>query len=105
MCSGVIANANEAISQDQNCAGQLREAWEVLTCMLASFCDQFQYVMCIEKVLNAVWNVFKRIKDFVTKEIVDWIGVVAKATKTLRANVQNPMKRAVKVIKPYSKSF
>ena len=101
LCSGIIAQANETISQDQNCAGQLKEAWEVLTCMLASFCDQFQYVMCIEKVLNAVWNVYKRIKDFVTKEIVDWKGIVAKATKTPRANVQSPKRRAVKVIKPY----
>ena len=101
LCSGVIAEANEAISQDQNCAGQLKEAWEVLTCMLASFCDQFQYVMCIEKVLNAVWNVYTRIKNFVTKEIVDWIGVVSKETNTPRANVKNVAGRAVEVIKPY----
>ena len=106
LCSGVIAQANEAISQDQNCAGQLKEAWEILTCMLASFCDQFQQVMSIEKLLNAVWNVYQQIKDFVTKEIIDWKGVVAKATKTLRANVQNAKRRAVKVIKPYiAKAF
>ena len=101
LCSGIIAEANQVIAQDQDYAGQLKESWEVLTCMLASFCDQFQYVMCIEKVLNAVWNVYQRIKDFVTKEIVDWKGIVSKATKTPRANVQNAKRKAVKVIKPY----
>ena len=101
LCSGLVDRANQAIAEDQDYAGQLKEAWEVLRRMLASFCDQFQHVTSIEKVLNAVWNVYKRIKDFVTKENVDWKGVVAKATKTQRANVQNHKRRAVQVIKPY----
>ena len=101
LCSGLVDEANRAIAEDQDYAGQLKEAWEVLQCMLASFCDQFQYVMCIEKVINAVWNVYGQIKDFVTKEIVDWIGIIAKATNTQRAKVQDVQTTAVQVITPY----
>ena len=103
LCSGLVTEANQAIAEDQNYVGQLKEAWEVLQCMVASFCDQFQYVMCIEKVINAVWSVYKRVKEFVTKEIVDWKGFVAKATKTSRGNVQNYKRRAVQVIKSFIK--
>ena len=106
LCSGVVAEANSAIREDQNIAVQLREAWEVLTCMLKSFCDQFQYVMSIENIISAVWKVYQQIKDFVNQVRVDWEGFVAQATNTLPANVQNVASRAVEIIRSFiTKAF
>ena len=101
LCSGVVAEANSAIEEDQNIAGQLKEAWEVLTCMLESFRGQFQHVMSIENIISAVWTVYQQIKDFINKASVDWEGIVSRATNTPRANIHNAVGRAVEVIRPY----
>jgi len=101
LCDKLITEAKDAITCDQTYAGQLKEAWDGLKRMLESFYDQFQHVMSIEKIITAVWDVYQRIKKFVTSEYVDWKGVVSNVTKTPRAQVQNPKRIAVRVIKPY----
>ena len=97
----IVEQAKKAISRDQDIAAQLKEASDILQCMLESFCDQFQYVLTPEKALAAVLNVYKRVKDCISEEGVDWQGVVSKETRRPRSQIQDVARRAVAVIKPH----
>lgn len=99
LCSKIITRANDAIARDQTYAGQLREAWSGLECMLESVYNQFQDVLNIRNILNLVWNVFQRTQAFVTSESVDWTGIVSTATNTAREAIRNTYTMAVRVIK------
>lgn len=106
LCRKVISQANGTISRDQALVKELQEAWDMLTCMLVSVCDQFQQVISLEKIVSVVWVVYQRIRRYISSESVDWKGVVSKATGTPRAQVQNAKRRAVRVVKPYiTKAF
>ena len=98
----IIEQAKKAISRDQDIAAELKEASDILQCMLESFCDQFQYVLTPEKALTAVWNVYKRVKGCIS-EGVDWQGVISKETRRPRSQIriQDVTRRAVAVIKPH----
>ena len=80
LCSDVVTEANRAIKEDQSIADKLKKAWETLTSMLEPFHEKFQHIMSITMIINAVWKVFKQIKDFVSEENFDWKSVVSKAT-------------------------
>ena len=99
----IIEQAKKAISRDQDIAAELKEASDILQCMLESFCDQFQYVLTPEKALTAVWNVYKRVKGCISEEGVDWQGVISKETRRPRSQIriQDVTRRAVAVIKPH----
>ena len=80
LCSDVVTEANRAIKEDQSIADKLKKAWETVTSMLEPFHEKFQHIMSITMIINAVWKVFKQIKDFVSEENFDWKSVVSKAT-------------------------